>query len=303
MLHVLFQILNFFYQLIIGCIKAILPYGILPRKDVKGKVILITGGGNGLGKNLAIAFGKLGSKVVLWDIDKKNLDLTIKQLKTLDVECHSFIVDVTNKDLIYETAKKVKETIGPVDILINNAGIANGKPFLQTTDEALKRIMDINIFSHFYTCKAFIPDMLERKTGHIVTMASLSGKVPALGIVDYSTTKFAAVGFSSALEEELKVLSNDKIKVTTICPYFIRTDIIANFDIQSIPMLPVLEPEEAVEIMMEGILTDQSQILLPKFCYILSLMYSLLPTKAFYTIVETKSLKDKFCELAGISSN
>uniref|UniRef100_A0A0N4Z8P4 Short-chain dehydrogenase/reductase 3 n=1 Tax=Parastrongyloides trichosuri TaxID=131310 RepID=A0A0N4Z8P4_PARTI len=296
MLEGLLQLFNFFYYLILGCITALLPRGFLPRKDVKGKLVLITGGGNGLGKYLAIAFGKLGSKLVLWDIDKKSLDQTVEELKKSGVECWGYVVDVTNKNSIYETADKVKETIGAIDILINNAGIANAKPFLRTPDDALERIMNINIMAHFYTCKAFVPAMVEKKSGHIVTMASMAGKTPSLGIVDYSTSKFAAVGFGSALGEELKVISDGTVKVTTICPYFIKTNLTANIDLPSSTLLPVLEIEEAVEIMMEGILTEQTQLILPKFGYTYSVLYNLLPTKAFYSLTETKLIKDKLLE-------
>uniref|UniRef100_A0A0K0DV25 Short-chain dehydrogenase/reductase 3 n=1 Tax=Strongyloides stercoralis TaxID=6248 RepID=A0A0K0DV25_STRER len=291
-----FQILIFLYHWIVGCLTALLPIGILPRKNVKSKIVLITGGGNGLGRSLAISFGKLGSKVVLWDIDKKGLQETIDTLKKDGVECWDYVVDVTNKNQIYETADKVKESIGSVDILINNAGIANAKLFLNTPDEDLQKIVNINLMSHFYTCKAFVPDMVARNSGHIVTMASLAGKVPSSGIVDYSCTKFAAVGFSSALADELRVMSNGRVKVTTICPYFIKTNLTSNFDIPSSFLLPVLECDEATKIMMDGILTEQSQLLIPKFSYTFSILYNLLPTNAFNALTQNKALKEKIIE-------
>uniref|UniRef100_A0A0N5C5C5 Short-chain dehydrogenase/reductase 3 n=1 Tax=Strongyloides papillosus TaxID=174720 RepID=A0A0N5C5C5_STREA len=296
MIESVIQILVFFYNFVIGCITALLPRGFLPRKDVKGKVVLITGGGNGLGRQFAYSFGNLGSKVVLWDVDRKGLDETIAELKKNNVECWSYVVDVTNRNQIYETAEKVIKTSGSVDILINNAGIANAKPFLKTPDEALQRIMNINVMAHFYTCKAFIPHMLAKGSGHVVTMASMAGKLPSLGIVDYSCSKFAAVGFSSALADEIRVVSNDKIKFTTICPYFIRTNLTAQIDLPSSQLLPVLDPEEAVEIMMDGILTEQQQLLLPKFSYTLSFLYNILPTRAFQCLSETKNLNDKLIQ-------
>ncbi|CEF69440.1 Epidermal retinol dehydrogenase 2 [Strongyloides ratti] len=296
MYKIITKLLTFFYNLIVGCFIALLPIGFLPRKDVKSKIVLITGGGNGLGRNLAISFGKLGSKIVLWDVDKKGLEETMNILKEDNVECWNYVVDVTNKDQIYEVANKVKKTIGTVDILINNAGIANGKLFINTSDNDLQKIININLMAHFYTCKAFLPDMITKNSGHIVNMASLAGKVPSTGIVDYSCSKFAVVGFSSALEEELNIISNGKIKVTTICPYFIKTNLTAELDVPSTFLLPVIEPEEATEIMMEGILTEQSQILLPKFSYIFALLYNILPTRAFYALKDTQDLKNRIME-------
>lgn len=111
----------------------------------------------------------------MWDINKDGLEETGQMVRRMGAMCSTYICDVSNRNAVYETAKKVKDDAGPVSILINNAGIVTGTRFIDTQDEKLIKTMEVNAMSHFWTCKAFLPDMMESNHGHIVAIASVAG--------------------------------------------------------------------------------------------------------------------------------
>jgi all-trans-retinol dehydrogenase (NAD+) len=140
----------------------------------------------------------------------------------------SFTVDLTSRKKIYEAARIVKDQIGPICILVNNAGVLSGTSFLDTPDENIIRTFEVNVLAHFWTIKAFMPDMIVNKKGHIVSIASIGGHIGADKMVDYCSSKFASVGLDESLKVELKVQGHsDYIKTTVVCPYIFSTPLSA----------------------------------------------------------------------------
>lgn len=149
-------------------------------------------------------------------------------------ECASYVVDISDKDQVYEVAKRVKYEIGKVDILINNAGIVTCRPLLELPDKAIEATYGVNILSHYWvscwtifeflqslmqsfivqTVKAFLPDMISEQRGHIVTVSSVTGLLGTYACTDYSATKFACVGFHESLFSELRAHGHDFIGMT-----------------------------------------------------------------------------------------
>ncbi|KHN79199.1 Epidermal retinol dehydrogenase 2 [Toxocara canis] len=279
-------LLRVIYEAFVGSVKALLPAGVLPRKSVAGQVVLITGSGSGLGRLMAIEFGKLDARLVLWDINEKSNLETKKMLEENGVEAHAYTVNVLKRDEIYTNATRVKSEVGCVDILINNAGIVNGRKFLESSDAAIERTMAINANALFFTTKAFLSEMLERNHGHLVTVASMAGKCGTAGLVDYCASKHAAVGFSESLAAELFALKKDGIHVTTVCPFFIDTGMFDGVRTKSPNLLPILQPQYVVDQIMEAILTNKETLLLPRFCYFVMFMTSFLPTKAINILAD-----------------
>lgn len=172
------------------------------QKDVKGQVILITGAGSGIGQLQAIKFLQLGAKVVIWDVSQEGIDKTLQMMRDdqLDVsQVFSYKINLCERNSIYETAKRVKEDVGTVDILINNAGVVSGKNFLDIPDEKIELTLKVNTLAHFWTVKAFLPDMVKKNSGHIVTVASVAGNLAGCAMSDYHASKFANVGFDLSL--------------------------------------------------------------------------------------------------------
>lgn len=140
-------------------LKAIVLFFIpkcLRFKDVSNDIVLITGGASGLGRLMAIRFAKLGSKVIIWDLNLAGLEETAKMVEELRSKrenvgkCHYYQVDISNRHAVYATAERIKQEIGTVTILVNNAGVVTGKRFLECADEQIIKTFDVNALAHFW---------------------------------------------------------------------------------------------------------------------------------------------------------
>lgn len=180
-------------------------------KNVEEDVVLITGAGSGLGRAIALEYAKLKSSLILWDINEDGLRET-KKLVELEYEnfanndekrvCLTYYADVSDKVQVYELAKKVSQDLNVdrvsdqkeryVSVLVNNAGIYHGLMLQDLKDEQIERIFKINIMAHFWTVRAFLPNMMKHEKGHIVEIASMGGQIGLHKQVDYCATKFAS---------------------------------------------------------------------------------------------------------------
>ena len=277
-------VLLLFYYWFKGIVLFFIPRS-LRFKSVKDELVLITGGGSGLGRELAIRFAKLGAHIVVWDINKSGLDETVKLINKANpaVKAKSYVCDITDRKAVYELAEQMNRELGPVTILINNAGVVNGKTLMELDDEKIIQTFMVNVISHFWITKAFLPDMIKKNSGHLVSIASVAGQVGTVQLSDYCASKFACVGFEESLRMELRMQNLDGIKSTLVAPYFMNTGMFSGF---KSPILPALEPEFVAEEIMAAILTNSEQVVVPKICYTLNTFKSLIPTNSFYKLYE-----------------
>ncbi|CAF1234268.1 unnamed protein product [Rotaria magnacalcarata] len=251
-----------------------------PLKDVSSDIVLITGAASGLGKGIAQRLARLGCTLVLWDVDHENNIRVAEELNnaTNSKRVHAFKCDLTNKENIYACAKTVQETVGQVTMVINNAGVVSGKNFLECSDTSIQRTFDVNIMAHFWILKAFLPSMLENNHGHIVTIASGAGLVGASGLVDYCSSKFAAVGLHESLTHELYGLKKSGIKTTVVCPSFINTGM---FDgVKTSEVAPLLQQDNVCDLIVEAIRKNQHKLLIPKLLNLSLVLNSMSTTDA-----------------------
>ena len=192
-------------------------------KNVSKDVVLVTGGANGLGRALAFRFARRGARVVIWDIDRDAIEDTVKHFTALGFKIFAYRVDVTDKEAVAKVANRVREEVGPVTLLVNNAGVVSGQKILDLTDDQITRTFAVNTISHFWTVRAFLPDMIAARQGHVVTIASLAGHLVSARLSDYCASKHAAVGFTDALRFELNNDGLEDIIVTEVSPYYIDT--------------------------------------------------------------------------------
>ncbi len=210
--------------------------------DFRAKNVLITGAGSGIGRLLAHKIAARGAHVILWDRDAGALAAVDEALEGLGCQVSSYVCDLSLKNEIEVTAARVLQECGPVDILINNAGVVTGRPLLEAREVDIRRTFDVNTLAHFWTVRAFMPVMLERGSGHIVTVASAAGLVAAPKLTDYSASKFAAVGFDEALRLEL-ARTGHAIRTTVVCPFYVKTGMFEGAKTRFPWLLPILEPE------------------------------------------------------------
>ncbi|KAK9727514.1 short chain dehydrogenase [Popillia japonica] len=158
-----------FYFFAETLILTLTPTFMRTQKSLKGKVVVLTGGAGGVGQELALRLARADAKVVLWDINEEAMVKVKDNLEKEGHQAYCYTVDVTDRKNVYKNADLVKQEVGVVDILINNAGIVCGNTFLDIPDYMIEKTFQVNILSNYWTVKAFLPDMLRKGKGHIVT--------------------------------------------------------------------------------------------------------------------------------------
>jgi NAD(P)-dependent dehydrogenase (short-subunit alcohol dehydrogenase family) len=188
--------------------------------DFRDKTVLITGGSRGLGLVLAREFGRAGARVAICardtdELERARADLQQRGTSVLAVPC-----DVTERAQVTEMVNTVRQHFGRVDVLVNNAGVIQVGPMEVMTIEDYEEAMKAHFWGPLYTMLAVLPEMRGRRSGRIVNISSIGGKISVPHLVPYSASKFALVGLSSGLRAELQ---KDGIVVTTVCPGLMRT--------------------------------------------------------------------------------
>lgn len=191
--------------------------------DLKNKVVLITGGSRGLGLILARLIASEGARIALCARDSGELEAARQDLierGTLPQNVFIHRCDITDPAQVTQTARAVRAHFGPIEVLINNAGIIQVGPAETQTDADYEEAMQTNFWGAYHFVQAVLPDMRARRAGRIVNVSSIGGLVSIPHMLPYSTAKHALVGFSEGLRAELV---RDGIQVTTVCPGTIRT--------------------------------------------------------------------------------
>lgn len=232
-------------------------------QTLAGKNVLITGAGCGIGRLMALAAAAENANVALIDIHAENLAAVEKELQPFPGRFAAFLCDISNREAVTAVSRTVKDQFGRIDILINNAGIVIGKPFVDLTLDEMRRTMDVNYWGHVYFTRLFLPDMIARGRGNIVNVASSAGMLGMVNLSDYSASKFADVGFSEALRRELKNAGHSGITITCVCPYVIATGMFRGF--RPLMFNPILKPEAVAGAVMTAVRKNRPYVIMPFF--------------------------------------
>jgi NADP-dependent 3-hydroxy acid dehydrogenase YdfG len=179
--------------------------------SIENQVAVVTGAGRGIGRAIAVELGKMGAHVVLAARSRSELEDTARAIGSASV----MPTDVRNRSEIERLFEQTASTIGPIDILVNAAGLGIFGPVVHFQDDDFQTLVDTNLRGIFFACRHVLISMTERKRGHIINIASIAGKVGSANRAVYSATKFAVVGFTESLAEEVR---EHGIRATVICP-------------------------------------------------------------------------------------
>lgn len=219
------------------------------------KTVVITGGSRGIGRAAALKFAAAGYRVaVIYRSDDNAAETLIDELKMAGTDAESYKCDVASYSQVADTAALIMQRFGKVDVLVNNAGIAQIKLLIDQTEEDWDRIMDVNAKGVFNCCRHFLPDMLSRKSGRIINVSSMWGISGASCEVAYSASKAAVIGFTKALAQET---GPSGVTVNCVAPGVIDTEMNAALSMDDmralcdeIPLMRIGRTDEAASAIL-----------------------------------------------------
>jgi 3-oxoacyl-[acyl-carrier protein] reductase len=206
--------------------------------DLRGNVALITGASRGIGFAIAHRLGRMGARISICGRDQAKLVQSASNLRNEGIETLAIPADVSRGDPVSTLVQRTQQELGPIDILVNNAGTGLFGPFHEFGEADWNALIDTNLKSVFLVCRAVVPEMIRRQSGHIINISSLAGKNTFANGAIYCASKWGVMGLTGCMAEDLR---GHGIRVSAICPGSVATD----FPGQSgKPSSKILQPED-----------------------------------------------------------
>ena len=234
-------------------------------RNLATMTVAVTGGARGIGEATVRLLRQEGAAVVIGDVD-----LTLAESTAAATGARALRLDVTDP----ESWRAFVEAAGPLDVLVNNAGIMPIGDVLKEPDEVARRIFEVNTFGVIHGTKAVVPGMVERGHGHVVNVASAVGRVASAGAATYSASKHAVVGFTEATRLELAPLG---IEVSMVLPAVVRTELAAG--IPESRALPMVDPEDVAEVIVATIRKPVAEAWVPRWAQTMTKVTMTLPRR------------------------
>jgi NAD(P)-dependent dehydrogenase (short-subunit alcohol dehydrogenase family) len=228
-------------------------------EDLRGKVVLITGAARGMGRLHAANFGREGSTIVMTDVDEAELRVAADELEARGCNAYAYKLDVSNREACFELVEKVNAEVGPVDVLVNNAGITECYAVLDLTESAVRRMVEVNYFGYVWMMQAVLPHMVSRGTGHVVNVCSVAGKIGTAKMGGYCATKFADIGITDAIRQEL---AGSGIGFTIVNPGYVATGM---FEGGKVPIITRWQdPGKVSGALIDAVKKNKAEICVPR---------------------------------------
>ncbi|MDE3129754.1 MAG: SDR family oxidoreductase [Acidobacteriota bacterium] len=225
-------------------------------RSLNGRVVAITGGARGIGRATAAALLAQGAKVAIGDLDA---ELCRQVAGELGAGAIGLPLDVTSRERFEGFLDAVQRELGPLDVLVNNAGIAPAGAFASETDAVTAHVLEVNLGGAVLGCKLAVERLVPRGTGHIVNIASALGRTAVPGMASYCASKFAIVGLSEALRAEL---DGSGVELHVILPGLIRTDMAAG--VKGLRGIPTGSPDDVAAAVVDALRTGRQQSFVPR---------------------------------------
>jgi len=280
----IWEILLIFLHSIYASLMRIIWPG--PGKSLLGEIALVTGAGHGIGRELSLQLAKEGAKVVCWDINEETAEETVQNIRRRNgingIAC-SFKCNVADREEVKRVAQKTRTTMGKVTMLFNNAGIMPCKSFMQHSQRDIEQVFQVNVYSQFWTLQEFLPDFIEQKKGHIVSMSSTAGLTGTPNLTAYCSTKYAVRGLMDALLLELRQQQtpqvNDQVNLTVVHPFVVNTGLAQKPSTRFTTLIPFTEASEAASIILTGVKNNDFEVFVPQRLFYLFGLSHILPLK------------------------
>jgi short-subunit dehydrogenase len=248
------------------------PSGAVTQRQIAPRVVAVTGGGRGIGLATARALTARGARVAVGDLDG---GLAAQAGTELGVP-----LDVTSRESFSAFLGTVADRIGPIDVLVNNAGVMHVGPFLEEDDAWTRRQLDVNVHGVILGCKLALPAMVARGSGHIVNVASAAAKVGVPREAVYAATKHAVLGLSESLRAELR---GTGVELSVVMPGLVRTELAAG----TLHGSKVLAPEDVAKAIADTIEHPRFDVYVPRSYRGLPVVAAVLPRRAREAFLRT----------------
>lgn len=249
------------------------------RNALRGQTLLVTGGGSGLGRLMALGAATRGARVIIWDLNADAAASVRDEILAQGGRALSDAVDVSDKNAVAAAALGA----GSVDVLVNNAGVVTGRNLMDASDEQIERTFAVNVLPLYWVTRAFLGGMIERGRSTVVTVASAAGLVGVAKQTDYSASKWAAIGFAESLRAEM-AKEHTGVTSLVVCPYYIATGMFEGVQTKFPLLLPIMKPEPVVEKFLNAIEAGREQLIMPPFVRVMPIV-RMLPPKAFDAVI------------------
>ncbi|MBW3130106.1 3-ketoacyl-ACP reductase [Hymenobacter profundi] len=216
-------------------------------ENLTGKIALVTGAGKGIGRAVAVALAQEGVHVGLLARSENDLREVAAELEKLGVKTAVVTADVADRAAVEAATAQVQQQLGTIDILINNAGTAAFGKFLEQEPEAWENIIRVNLMGVYYATRAVLPGMIERQTGDIINISSTAGQRGAAATSAYSASKFAVLGLTESLMQEVR---KHNIRVSALTPSTVATPLAQELKLTDGNPEKVMQPEDLAEFII-----------------------------------------------------
>jgi short-subunit dehydrogenase len=244
-----------------------------------GKRVLVTGGARGIGFAIAERFAQEGCEIVLTDLDLPAVRAAAAVLGDVGVRAHGYHLDVTDQAEIEEVRARIAAEVGPLDVLVNNAGTVSGGPFLDVPIADHRRTYEVNTLGVVAVTHAFLPQLLARSQAHVVIVASASALIGVPYGTTYASSKWGALGFGESLRLELDELGFRNVSVTTVCPSLVSSGL---FDGSQPPrMTQWITPERLAAEVVEAVGRRTPVLYTPWLVRLTPALRGVLPLRVF----------------------
>jgi NADP-dependent 3-hydroxy acid dehydrogenase YdfG len=240
-------------------------------RPIAGRVVAITGAARGIGRATAAALAREGATVAIGDLDAELAKQTAEEIGS---RAAAFALDVTDRGSFERYLASVEEHLGPVDVLVNNAGIMPLGPFVDEDDVTARRLVDINVHGVMHGMKAVLPRLVARGGGHLVNIASAAGKGPYPGGATYCGTKHFVVGVSEAVRGELR---GTGVEISVVMPVVVDTELATG--VGTPRGIPKIAPEDVAEAIVATLRCPRFDVYVPRSIGPMTALVAVLPRR------------------------
>ncbi|XP_063591111.1 epidermal retinol dehydrogenase 2-like isoform X1 [Penaeus indicus] len=249
------------------------------EKEVHGQLVLVTGSGQNLGRELALQLARMGAKLILWDYDENHNEETADMIRQIGGEAYTLTCDISDQKAVAAAATRVRRDIGHPAFVFNNAGTYEHKPFLAHSPQEVRRLVEVNLLGNIWVTREFLGHMVQHNRGHIVCISSVLGFMGRSNVVPYCASKFGVKGMTEALAEEMRMERRSGVRVTAVHPFLISNVNDVKPNLKFPWLFEILEPADAASRIIKGVRRNQEEIFLPEKLKPLMVFSKVLPRK------------------------